>query len=729
MKQSDTSAQEEYTGKFFKRIYRNGDGSYCVCHYIHNRETTTVVGSRLPEVPYEVTFVGRWANNATYGRQFLAAMVVQGLPADAEGICKFVESLRCGIGIKRCRPMVEKVGAKDFWHTLQTDPTVFTEVPGVKMKHLLRLKEAVTDLQLQSELVHLFDGILPLTTEQFKAIQKLGAQYDVIGEFKKNPYFLMRCGYCFGELDRYAIQKTVRALDSPDRLFAAAYQCLMDARTQSHVALPKEVLSAQMRKLLAPVGAVSEESLESYLRCCQPLVSENGLYYLPRSFEEEATIADYVDWAKKEKVKPLDKKKYTALLAKYSSEKGIVLSAEQQAAVWMALNSRFSIITGGPGTGKSTIMDALLYCWRELCGGSFLLMAPTGKAAVRMTETTGEPASTIHSALGLHVKDEDMTKMTDYGNPVEQSLVVIDEASMLDQTVMCAVVQAMNRKKGFRQHLVMIGDPDQLPSVGWGNILGDLISSGAVPVTRLSCIYRQGENSPIITNALRIQENNPELDWSNRSFRHYNYGNNEENMEAVCKFYCRCIAQFGIENVLLLSPYRKATAIGTNIINAQLQNVVNPAREGQAQISHMGRRFRVNDRVIQLKNTEVLTNGTLGTITMVNPGAGEGEYCLEVAFEGGVTYGYVRDELTMLDHAYALSVHKSQGSQATTVLVILPANPNGFLRENLRRNMLYTAITRAQKNVAIFAPTKTISECIHNYKTAVRHTGLVQRLN
>ncbi len=722
------SDMEEYTGKFYKQIYRNDDGSYCVNLYTNKGETTTVVGANLPETAYKVTFMGRWKTNATYGRQFIAETVVNALPKERDHICRFIADLKIGIGVKRCRKMVELVGEANFWHELDADPVQFTEIPGVQMKYLLRLQEAVAEANLQSELLKLFGNLLPLTAENFKEIQSYmrSKNLDILPAVKDNPFILQHCGYSFKELDFYASRYTVRPLDDPDRLYAAAYHVLTEAKSQSHVALPEELLLQGMDKILSAVGAVTADGLHSFLSATAGsglLMEENGLYYLPRAYQEECCISDFVERMVTSEVAPVSRSEFDAIMEQYAQEKGFSLSQDQQQAVWTALNNRLCIITGGPGTGKSTILDALLRCWRELRDQQVLLMAPTGKASVRMAECTGEGAATIHSALGLRTSAMEMEEMDTTVNTVFQSLVVIDEASMCDQTVLCAVAQAVAKE----QHLVIVGDPDQLPSVGWGNILADMIASDAIPVCRLHSVYRQGKESPIIANAQRMLDGNAELDWSDRSFRRYHHGSDKENMDAACRFYRRCVAQFGIENVMLLSPYRKATEICTNSLNQRLQEALNPFA-GQPQITAFGRKFRVNDRVIQLKNTEMLSNGDVGTITTVNPCSEETEPCLEVTFENGITCGYLRESLSQLDLAYAMSVHKAQGSQSKVVLIILPTNPSRFLKENLRCNLLYTAITRSEENVAIFSSLQTIADCIHSRDAGIRYTGLADRL-
>jgi len=285
-------------------------------------------------------------------------------------------------------------------------------------------------------------------------------------------------------------------------------------------------------------------------------------------------------------------------------------------------------------------------------------------------------------------------------------------------------MQALTKGAGIKkQHIVFVGDPDQLPSVGWGNVLADMIQSKVVPVCKLQTIYRQGKENPIITNAQRMLRGDTEMDWSNRSFRRYHCGDDTDNMQAACKFYKRCVDQFGIDEVVMLSPYHRKTAISTDSLNRLLQDMMNPD-VGQGSISFMGRVFRNGDRVMQLRNTDKLSNGDVGTVIGVYPRADGSETCLAVEYSDDLVVPYIREELVQLELAYAISVHKSQGSQYKTVIVVLPNESSRFLR----RSILYTAITRSSMNVAIISPTDTIRACIVNDKEDERFTNLQARL-
>lgn len=730
MKQNDTTPTEELTARFFKSIYKNDDKTYCVSLYTINRgqDTVTVVGNNLPEVPYNVTFSGKWTVDKRFGKQFKADMVIRQLPESKSDVIRFISSLKVGIGTKKAEKMLDLVGMDQFWDVLRYDPIRFCDIKGIRLDSVTEMQKKVAAQAIQADLFRLFGSDLKCDGRQYKkicAFFKSDAQL-MLKSIKENPFVLMKCGYEFGELDYYSCRHTGFPRNDYRRLLAAAQQVLINARQESHIGLPAERLISGIQEQVRKQGAVNAAEITSFLSgasCAADLIYSLDLFYLPRYYMEEVKIAETLCELVKKPADKVDRERFLKTIAEYEKQKGFQLSDDQENAILTALERSVCIITGGPGTGKSTIMDALLYCWKEFHDDEWLLMAPTGKAAVRMTETTEQPATTIHSSLGLNVGNEDTEEMDMYVNPLYASLIDIDECSMIDQTVMASISMALSKDTNKVQHLILVGDPEQLPSVGPGNILADCIASGVIPVCCLSTIYRQGAGSPIITNSTKIKNGDIQLDWSDRAFRRYHAGNDYDNMESVCKFFLANAKKFGVENVVILSPYHKATDISTNVLNKRLQEALNPAN-GQGEVQAMGRIFRVNDRVMQLKNTDVLSNGDVGTITYADPQASDAAPCVIVEFENGIRQEYIREDLFQLEHAWAMSVHKSQGSQWRVVLFILPCRTTDFLR----RNILYTGITRSQEFVALFGPESTVQYCIQNNKVNDRYTNLVKRL-
>ena len=733
---NENSETIQVTGRFYRRLYRANDGSHCVCLYTNKKESTfTAVGCDLPETNYPVTFAGRWTVNQKYGKQFLVDMVVTQLPDSRKDITQYISSLKTGIGVKRAEKMIDMVGLSHFWDALNRDPLQFCAIKGIDTKTILLLKSLISKSAAQENLFRLFGADLPCSSRQYKKILAFfdNNTEEMVKQISANPFVLMKCGYLFQELDRFCCRKTAMAVNSYMRLLAAAQQVLIDARQKSHVGLPKDELLSNLTSLLAENGRVAGSDLDLFMESAtqnSALVYDCGLYYLPRSYQEEEKIAEVLKQLACKTSEKISRREFSQLMDAYSEEKGFSLSPNQCEAVWTALTKSVCVITGGPGTGKSTILDALLFCWKHFFDSDWVLMAPTGKASVRMTETTQQPATTIHSTLGLYVGNDDPDEMDTHVNMTTASLVVVDESSMIDQSVMASLCMALQAELAGKtlQHLVLVGDPDQLPSVGWGNVLADIIDSESIPVCRLSTIYRQGEGNPIITNSLKMKDGDTELAFDPQSsFKRFHHGEDdaigtadEKNADKACRFYLRCVKHYGIENVVLLSPYHKGPqAISTNSLNRKLQDALNPDR-GQGKILQ----FREGDRVMQLKNTELLSNGDVGTIVFIDSHAGETDPCLVVEFENGVRHGYIKESLVQLELAYAITIHKSQGSQYQNVIVMMPNRFTPFIR----RNLLYTAITRSSKNVAIFGPLDTIRKSIENNKKDDRYSNLKSRL-
>lgn len=721
----------EITVTFFKRLFRSDDENFCIGMYQQGKgsraEYITCKGANLPELHFPVTFSGQWVNDPKFGRQFQVEWVVSQLPNDNKDMADFITAMKIGIGPKRAQRMIDLVGADKFWDTVQNDPEVFLKVNGINECVIQKLKNKIVTLTYQKALLQYFHSDLKLDGNRYKRLCTMfqGKLDEMLPTIQKNPFVLLQAGFHFREVDYFCSRNTHFLLTDTRRMTAATIQVLLDAQQQSHVGLPVEQMPTQLRSILSFCGGVSLEDCTFFLNemlDSKYVTCDNAMYYLTRTYQEERQMANSILERLSAPKRIISKVDADAALAEYGNEKGFELSPDQKNAIYGALTDHFCIVTGGPGTGKSTILDALLVCWKKFVkADDWVLMAPTGKAAVRMTETTGETAGTIHSMLKLSVSDTplDPEVKTLEPLPVEKGLVIIDEASMLDQPVMSALLKAVTKQ----QHFILVGDPEQLPSVGYGNVLADLISSGVVPVYRLNTIYRQAAGNPIITNSTKMQKGETELDWSNKSFRRYNHGSDEENMKIACKFFMRCVNQFGIKKVAMLSPYHRNNPISTDSMNKVLQDAFNPDK-GQPSIKSMGQTLRFGDRVMQLKNTESVSNGDTGTICQVQPNAAADEHCLWVKFDTGLTIPYTKDDLNQLELAYAFTVHKSQGSQYPCVVMILPQKRTPFLK----RNLLYTGITRASKYVAIVSPTVTIDYMIQNCKTDDRYTTLVQLL-
>lgn len=408
------------------------------------------------------------------------------------------------------------------------------------------------------------------------------------------------------------------------------------------------------------------------------------------------------------------------LLEEAQRELGILLSAKQSEAVKKAFSHKVSIITGGPGTGKTTVQKVLLYINEKIGGGTVLLTAPTGRASRRMVESTGfSEGFTMHSVLGL-TNDEENEGSAEM---LDADFIIADEFSMAD---MALSFQFFNHiRQGAR--LVLVGDVNQLPSVGPGNVFRELVQCGVIPVTVLDMVFRQKENSRIAMNAQRMQQNDASLDYGT-DFVFREAKDAAEAAEMIQKIYQEAVERLGVEKVQVLSPYRKKGEVSVNALNEVLWNMVNPEPEPEAgQDTALKKKeknvFRIGDRIIHNRNKNGISNGDIGFVTDIFTDEDDMELT-RLEFSDGRHVEYNSDELDMVEHSYATTVHKSQGSEYP--VVILPWLPMFY--KMLRRNILYTAVTRAKEQVVIVGSKKAIYMAIHNTDSDKRNTRLGERV-
>ena len=403
-------------------------------------------------------------------------------------------------------------------------------------------------------------------------------------------------------------------------------------------------------------------------------------------------------------------------IARIERKLGVTLASEQKKAVKTCLCSPISIITGGPGTGKTMIQKFILEIYQKLKpAGSIACCAPTGRAARRMEQATGHPASTIHKALGL-LADSD----GEFGEPtmLDADLVIADEVSMLDIHLAKHLLNALPP----RCQLILIGDADQLPSVGAGSVLYELIESGAIPSVKLDKVYRQSTGSRIAVNASLIRHGTLALEYG-PDFELIESGDFDRSADILEGVYLQRVKELGTDNVILLSPYRTKTATGVNALNARLRDKLNPPSPTKPELTYGKRVFRQGDKVMQTQNVANISNGDIGVVTGII--RTQDESTLYVDFGDGRTMEYAPNELDMLDLAYATTVHKSQGSEYDTVILSLQTAHYIMLR----RPLLYTAITRAKRHVVIVGERKALVIAIGRVDAEKRGTMLAERIN
>lgn len=726
---------EQLTGVLERIIFSNGENHYTIAEFRagDGTEKTTIVGT-LPGVQCGETLhlQGEWTRHSQHGQQFKIADFKSTLPATVYGIRKYLGSgLVPGIGKVYANKIVDSFGT-DTFRTLTEESARLRNVPGIGKKRAMAIKSAWDDQRAFREL-YIFLQTYGVTTAQCVKLNKaFGAQAQTV--ITTEPYRAAReiDGIGFKTADKIAINLGF-ANDAPPRLDAGLIYAMETLLEEGHTAIREADLIAHAAELLettsdrleARVGALLESKSLVHLWADDspnPLPG-SGFIQLPILDRAEHKIAAVV---KRVTAAPsgLPPIKIDAAVNWAQEKAEIEFAAKQAEAVRTALASKMSILTGGPGTGKTTILRALVDILRAK-KVKLHLAAPTGRAAQRLAETTGGFASTIHRLLkfdpaaGRFTTNEDHPLSTDY--------LVVDEASMLDTRLAAALLQAVPAKA----HLLLVGDTDQLPSVGAGNVLQDLIATGEVPVTRLDVIHRQKGQSGIVTTAHAINDGDPSMPpshpdlstipaWSDLNF--IPVESQEDCVRQVVELCRQHIPQTHRwvkprQDIQVLAPMHRGIA-GVGNFNARLQDALNPDRTG---VKCAAGEFRAGDKIIQLRNNydKNLFNGDIGTITSVDTKASK-----LIADFDGESHEFERGEFGNLALAYAISIHKSQGSEYP--IVVVPLMKAHFMM--LQRNLLYTAITRGKKKVYIVGEPAAYGMAVRNREAKVRSTHLKQKV-
>lgn len=698
-----------------------------------SREGLVTVTGNLPQlsVGEHLRLQGEWINHPRHGLQFQAQICEQALPASAAGIRRYLGSgLVRGIGPRLAERIVARFGAGTL-DVIEHQPERLLEVPDIGPKRAGLISAAWQEQRQVKEIMLFLHSYGVSTNLAVKIYKQYGDQALLV--VKSNPYRLAQdiYGVGFKTADRIA-QALGLPADHPGRLEAGLLYVLDQAGNEGHVFVPQDELTSRAASLLE-VGA------ETLQPAVQRLVQE-GRACLERLPPEISALSGGQGEA--------GDREAVYLAPFYHSERGAAerlrllatafptrlsgippafvaldpgLSSEQQASVRMALSNPLSVLTGGPGTGKTTTLRALIEVL-DASGKRFLLASPTGRAARRLSGATGHPASTIHRLLGFSPSEGFKFGP---GNPLKADFLVIDEASMLDLTLAYQLLRAIEPGT----HLLLVGDVDQLPSVGAGDVLRDLIESGIAPLTRLSQVFRQAAASHIITNAHRINQGQMPLFSSHdaegaRDFFLFPAETPEEAADWVEEVACRRIPQkFGLhprDQVQVLAPMYRGPA-GVNALNARLQASLNPFAASKPEKLLFGQLLRAGDKVMQVVNNydKEVFNGDIGSLYTIDTV----DQSLVVDFEGrAVRYDW--SEADQLVLAYAVSVHKAQGAEFPAV--VLPLITSHYLM--LQRNLLYTAVTRARRLCVLVGSRRAIGMAVRNDQVARRYTALDWRL-
>lgn len=719
--------------RFIKPIFQNKENGYCIFVY-HTEDDSvpaqarsqyykgsgyqfTAIGNNLPDTDsIEIDMQGKWIKS-NYGLQFQVDTYEEILPQTKEGIMGYLSSgMVKGIGPKTAKLIVDRFGVRTF-DVLDNYPDSLLEIKGITQKKLdtillsYRSSHAMRDLAAY---------LTPFNVTP-KKIQKIYEHFgnNALDTVKSQPFMLCQIsGFGFLTVDEIAKANKCR-LNDPMRIEGCIHYCMELEMQEGHLYADKQLFQ---KKVYEQLNHGYQNEVVSEVEVYQELyrmVKEHILYYEDNALYT-ARLYGYECGAAKKLATLLVQEsivsnKLEALIAEAQRELGILLSAKQVEGVRKAFTHLVSIITGGPGTGKTTVQKVLLYINEKLGGKNVLLTAPTGRASRRMAESTGHPdAITMHSALGL-TNDEDCESMEDM---LDADFIIGDEFTMSDMRLSFEFFSHI--KEGTR--LVLVGDVNQLPSVGPGNVFRELVMCGVIPVTVLDMVFRQAENSRIAINAYRMQENNAALDYGT-GFELIHADTAEEAADKVEKLYREAIAEYGVDQVQVLTPFRKRGEASVDALNARLWEIVNPMEEGKQEMKAGKRSYREGDRIIHNKNKNQISNGDVGYMTDVYQDE-EGVQLARLQFSDGRSVNYTSDELDMIEHAYATTVHKSQGSEYP--VVILPWLPMFY--KMLRRNILYTAVTRAKVRVAIVGNKKAIYMAIHNTESDKRNTRLGERV-
>jgi exodeoxyribonuclease V alpha subunit len=715
---------ESLSGLIERVTFFNEENGYAVLKVKAkgHRDNVTVVGS-LPSVSAGewVTAEGHWVQDREFGLQFRAEMLNATAPTTKEGIEKYLGSgMVKGIGPVYAKKLVEKFSEKIF-DIIETESARLEEVDGIGPKRRRRIKDAWAEQKVIRQIMVFLHSNGVSTSRAVRIFKTYGQ--DAIEKVRGNPYTLAKDihGIGFKTADQIA-QKIGIPVDSLIRACAGLSHVLAEATGEGHCALPVELLRDQAVKLLSVEEKIVTEALERTLAnkdLVKEMISGQELIFLPHLKRAEEIIAGRIrNLASLQPAFPaID---FDKAVVWCQEKTGKALAPSQRDALKLALTSRTLIITGGPGVGKTTLVNTILLILRAK-KVKCLLCAPTGRAAKRLSETTGVEAKTIHRLLEVQPATGSFGR--NEANPLDCELCVADEVSMVDVSLMANLLRALPPKAS----LLLVGDIDQLPSVGPGMVLRHLIESKVVPVVRLTEVFRQAANSRIIINAHRINEGiMPEFSAKGDGSDFFFIDRDEPEQIAATLVEMvknRIPANFRfdpIRDVQVLCPMNRGS-LGIRELNVRLQTELNPARADEPTVEKFGWQFRPRDKVIQTENDydKDVFNGDIGQIVKIDPI--EKEVCIRFD-QREVVYDY--GELDEISLAYAITIHKSQGSEFP--VVVTPLAMQHYML--LQRNLVYTGITRGKKLVVLIGQRKALAMAVRNNKTENRFSGLLARL-
>lgn len=729
-----------YVAVYDRTIFYNPENKYCIISvkssdqnipqkarnaYRHrdNMIRFVAVGYELPRTD-KVSMIldGEW-QDGKHGYQLKVETCEEIVPQTTEGVQGYLASrLIKGVGPKIAEAIVKRFGA-DSLNVLENQPERLLEIKGISPDKLEDIQSSYIESRCLRDLMVLLSPYQVTPVTATKIYEFFGAKSVEI--LKDNPYELCQVsGFGFKRVDAIALKNGL-AFNSPLRIHGAIYAALDEQRTnKGHLFLSESGLKKTAVKLLnekQPIPQLGvkpsevEPVIEDMILKGEIVRSEDNIYQIRCFVQEDETarkIAEILTY-------PTEKQNIALVLEHIRKKLGLSLSQRQSEAVCVAFRNNLSIITGGPGTGKTTVLRAVIEVFQTLHPDKkILLAAPTGRASRRMAESTGRnDAKTLHSALKLFSDIESLSKEKEK-EPLDADLIIVDESSMIDMWLAKQFFQRI----ALGTKIVLVGDADQLQSVGAGDVFRELIQCGLVPVTILNEVFRQAKDSNIPYNAQKINQAETNLYYGD-DFQFVKCTTQEEAADLICRLFCEQVKKTGVEQVQILSPYRKDGMASVEKLNTVLREMVNPIKDDLPDLKIGNRYFRIGDKVMQTKNNDYASNGDIGFIReMKRDNKNEMKVTIEFSDNRIVTYGL--EEMGHIELSYATTVHKAMGSEYDTV--IIPVIKSHAIM--LNRNLVYTAITRAKSKVILVGQKGMLFMAIHKNETGKRNTMLGERI-
>ncbi|MCP8382633.1 ATP-dependent RecD-like DNA helicase [Clostridioides difficile] len=728
---------EKLEGMISEIVFKNEDNGYTIAHLVNENDEIVVVGC-MPTLAIgeSIEVEGKWVNHKIYGTQFEVNSFMPVTPSSLEGIYVYLSSgMIHGIGEKMAKRIIDKFGV-DTLEVIQNSPEKLQEVEGIGSK---KVKQIVKSYEEDRELRNIIIQLSPFGVTPNYCL-KIYKKYksSAIEVINKNPYQLAEDirGIGFKVADSIASKIGIDK-NSKDRICQGILYTLNKSLSNGHTYLPEHVLIQDSEKLLELNGEIIKECVMMLVYNqkihIEKVNNENLIYLMPYYLAENGVCSQIVKLSQYEfEDLKIDIDNEINVL---EEDKKIKLAEKQILAVKESVNSGVLIITGGPGTGKTTTINAIIDIF-ENNGKSVTLAAPTGRAAKRMSETSNKEAKTIHRLLEMGFStDDDLTFFKDEEDPINSDVIIVDEVSMVDIILMYNLLRAI--KLGTR--VILVGDSDQLPSVGAGNVLKDMINSNIINVVKLNEIFRQAQESMIIVNAHKINNGEPlYLNKKGKDFFFIRKSTNEEILNEIIGLVNERLPKFykvdKLKDIQVLSSMRKGE-LGVTNLNIELQKYLNKKEKFKVEESFSKRLFRVGDKVMQVKNNytkkwetedqkesgEGIYNGDIGYVYHID----KDKKTIYILFDQTKIVSYLYDELDEIDHSFCTTIHKSQGSEFPVVVLPIAWAPPMLLS----RNLLYTAVTRAKKLVVLVGDVKYLEYMIKNNRVNQRYSNLGYKLN